>query len=206
MQIIAGDIFRFGFNNRKKQPNIVVIPVNTTFDTHISWKAEGTENPIVAPTTLHGQWIDRWIKAGNKIETLNAQIEANLLSQNLPYTVDSSGRKAFSIGSIVVVNSEKAIYYLLAISTFDQYNIAHSTESEIRSAVRSLMQFYNHYGMGYPMYLPLLGTGRSRAALNYQTSFDLIRGEIIQDPQLIQGNISIVASKEAFAVMKTEVE
>ena len=206
LQFITGDLFRFGFNNRKKQPNIVVIPVNTSFDTHISWMAEGTENPIVAPTTIHGRWIDRWIKAGNAIEALNTQIETNLLKQNLPYTVDSSGRKHFNIGSIVVVNSEKAIYYLLAISRFDQQNIAHSTEPEIRTAVRSLMRFYNHYGMGYPMYLPLLGTGRSRTALDYRASFELIRNEIMRDTQLIQGNITIVTSKEAKPAIQTEVE
>ncbi|MDO4483966.1 MAG: hypothetical protein Q4C54_05910 [Clostridia bacterium] len=68
LQLITGDLFKYGFGNRKKQPSIVVIPVNTSFDTHITWTTEGAEAPIVSPTTLHGKWIDRWTKAGNTIE------------------------------------------------------------------------------------------------------------------------------------------
>ena len=206
LQLLCGDIFKFGFDNRKKQQNIIVIPINTSFDTHISWKAEGTDDPIVAPTTLHGQWINRWIKAGNTIDELNSQINENLSKQKLSYTYDLIGRRHYDIGSIAVITSNNSIYYLLAISAFDEQNIAHSSAIQIRKAVHSLMIFYNHYGMGYPMYLPLLGTGRSRAALDYQASFDLICNEITREPQLIQGKITIVASKEAMATIHMEVD
>ena len=206
LQLIEGDLFKYGFGNRKKQPSIVVIPVNTSFDTHISWMAEGAEAPIVSPTTIHGQWIDRWMKAGNTVEQLNKQIEANLMRQKVTCTVDETQRTHYAIGSIAVVNSDNAIYYLLAISTFDEQNIAHSTENEIREAVLALLKFYNQYGNGYPLYLPLLGTGRSRAALGYQASFDLIREEMIRNNHLLQGQIMIVASKEAMDEIKTEVD
>lgn len=206
LQLIAGDIFKFGFGNRKKQLAIVVIPVNTSFDTHISWLAEGVDNPIVSPTTLHGQWLDRWTKTGNTIDQLNRQIENNLAKQNLVFTVDRSGRKHYAIGTIAAITGNNAIYYLLAISAFDDQNIAHSTADNIRAAVLSLLEFYNRFGNGYPMYLPLFGTGRSRAALDYQEAFDLIRGEMMCNKQLIQGKITIVASKEAMAEIRAEVE
>lgn len=206
LQLITGDLFKYGFGNRKKQPSIVVIPVNTSFDTHITWITEGAEAPIVSPTTLHGQWIDRWMKAGNTIEQLSEQIETNLAKQKLTYTVDQADRKHYDIGSIAIVSGSNAIYYLLAISTFDEKNIAHSTEHDIRKAVLSLLKFYNYYGNGYPLYLPLLGTGRSRAALSFQASFDLIREEMMNNTQLLQGQITIVASKEAMNDLKTEVD
>lgn len=206
LQLIAGDLFKYGFGNRKKQPSIVVIPVNTSFDTQITWMTAEAEVPIVSPTTLHGQWIDRWIKAGNTIEQLNKQIETSLTKQKLRYTVDQAERKHYDIGSITVVNSSNAIYYLLAISAFDEQNIAHSTENDIRESVLSLLNYYNCYGNGYPLYLPLLGTGRSRAALSFQASFDLILEEMMQNTQLLQGQITIVASKEAMEEIKTEVE
>ena len=42
------------------------------------------------------------------------------------------------------------------------------------------------------MYIPLLGTGRSRANLSYQDSFDLILDTFMKHKQLLQGKISIV--------------
>ncbi|MDO4483965.1 MAG: DUF6430 domain-containing protein [Clostridia bacterium] len=133
-------------------------------------------------------------------------MKMNLMKQKLTYTVDQAERKHYAIGSIAVINSSNAVYYLLAISTFDEQNIAHSTEYDIRKAVLSLLKFYNRYGNGYPLYLPLLGTGRSRAALSFQASFDLIREEMMDNIQLLQGQITIVASKEAMNDLKMEVD
>ena len=47
------------------------------------------------------------------------------------------------------------------------------------------------------MYIPLLGTGRSRANLSFQDSFDLIINTFMKHKQLLQGEITIVIHPKA---------
>ena len=47
VKVITGDLFKYGFGNRKKTKNIVVIPFNTAFDTHVTRKLEEDPVPIV---------------------------------------------------------------------------------------------------------------------------------------------------------------
>ena len=47
VDLVFGDIFKFGFDNRKREKNIIVIPVNTSFETHITAKVEKEKFPIL---------------------------------------------------------------------------------------------------------------------------------------------------------------
>ena len=47
VDLLFGDIFKFGFDNRKREKNIIVIPVNTSFETHITAKVEKEKFPIL---------------------------------------------------------------------------------------------------------------------------------------------------------------
>lgn len=52
--VIEGDLFKFGFDNRGNDKNIVVIPVNTSFETYVTRKFEVEPKPIVSATSIHG--------------------------------------------------------------------------------------------------------------------------------------------------------
>lgn len=197
--LIEGDLFAFGFGNRKNQKAIVVIPVNTGFDTHITWKKEQADYPLVSDQTLHGAWLRRWEDAGNSLEELGQDINAQL--SKVP--VNEHG--AFPYGTIVAMDSEKAVYYLLAISEFDAENRAQSNPGMIRQSVIALLKHYDKYGQGYPLYLPLLGTGRSRAALSYVESYALISETMVEHCQYAQGKIFIVATEEAMKEIETAI-
>lgn len=170
LSLLRGDLLRFGFRNRSKVKNIVVIPTNSVFSTHVTRKFESEEAPLVSDVTLHGQWITRMVESGSKEGMLDVRIRNSLKRQGiLPGT---SG--TYAIGSIAEIETENAVYYLLAISDFDANNNAHSTKESIRRSTSMLVEHYDRRGQGKPIYLPLIGTGMSRANLDPKESLDML--------------------------------
>lgn len=208
-EVIAGDLFRYGFGNRKKRDrNIVVIPVNTAFDTHVTRTLEGDPHPVVSENTIHGQWLSRMEQSGEDMTTLDRRIMASLTSLGYKPAraadATNSKRDQYEIGSVAVIETHKAIYFLLAISTFDEENHAHSSVADIESAIRSLLQVYDRIGQGYDMYLPLLGTGRSRTGMSVCTAYRLLRKTLVDNSKLIQGHIFLVVRGEEMAEIEEE--
>ncbi len=206
---MPGDIFKFGFDNRSKTTkNIVVIPVNTAFDTHITTQLENDGIPLVSQTTIHGQWLNRIIKSGETEDDLYNRISQNLKQRGyvpVDTAKTNNGRvECYPIGSVAVIDTDKTVFYLLAVSAFDKHNNAQSGENEISTAIEKLLETYDLNGQGYPLYLPLLGTGRSRAGLSYQASFDLLKEVIIKNETHIQGRITIVIEPDVFKTIKAQ--
>ena len=177
--VILGDLFHFGFENRKKQKNIVVVPVNNTFDTHVTRKLEEDPFPIVSENTIHGQWLLRMQQSGESEQMIYDRIISSLSKMQFsPIRYDGDGkecRKIYPIGSIAIIESNNAYYFLLAVSEFDKNNVAHSNYNDIDKAIITLLEKYNSIGQGYDMYVPLIGTGRSRAGLSNKGSFQLLK-------------------------------
>jgi len=200
-EVITGDLFRFGFDNRsKRQKNIVVIPVNTAFDTHVTRKLEGDSKPIVSENTIHGQWLKRMEQSGTDMKQLDERISSSL--KNLGYTPVASDKNRngktdrYAIGSCALIETENASYILVAISEFDEMNNAKSDPEIIDTALRSLLKTYDTVGQGYNLYMPLMGTGRSRAGLSINGAYHLLKNSIINNAQLIQGHIYLVLRQE----------
>lgn len=190
VDILENDLFKFGFGNRKKNKNIVVIPVETSFETHVTRKYEGVSKPLVSENSIHGQWLTRWEKSGESIVKLKNRIKKSLSSNGF---IPNKGK--YSIGDIAVIENENAIYYLLAISEFDSNNNAHSSKEKIKNAIVSLLQFFDRNGQGNDLYIPLLGTGLSRTGLGIKESKNLIITCLKENIEKINGNIHIVIKK-----------
>ena len=78
IEVQTGDLFRFGFDNRHRKKNIVVIPVNTAFDTHITRKVEKVPYPVVSENTIHGQWLVRMKESGEQMNQIDTRITKSL--------------------------------------------------------------------------------------------------------------------------------
>ena len=198
---IIGDLFKFGFGNRRREKNIIVIPVDATFETHLSRNMENDPAPLISPNTIHGQWLFRWEQAGNSILELDKRIEESLSARGIVSDMKSpspSGKqKCYPIGSVAAIETGNAVYYLLSISTLDEHNVARSSKDEIQRAIKALVEYYDSYGQGYTMYLPLIGTGRSRTGLGLQEAYELITSVLRDNNDHIHGNINIVLNAEA---------
>ena len=207
IEITEGDLFKFGFENRSNtKKNIVSIPVNTAFDTYVSTNVETNYYPLVSENTLHGKWINRWVKSGRTIAELDKQIEESLNFQgeipNGKAKAKNGKQNCYEIGTTAIVSTERAFFYLVALASFDEHNRAQTTVEWIKAAILKLLDLYDKYGQGYSLYIPLFGTGRSRSGIDYQESFYLIRQTLLENKNRIQGHIVIVVKPDAFREIK----
>lgn len=197
VKVAYKDIFKYAFRKRSKEKNIVVIPVDTEFHTHVIRKYEKRELSEVSATSIHGQFLTRWEQSGEDINILPQRIK-----ESLKIKADSNGR--YPLGTIATIENDTTIFYLIAISEFDENNNAHSTKEEIIYCIDQLSLFYDKHGDGYNLYIPLMGTGKSRAAVSLQESYDILVDCYKRDIARIQGNIHIVIHKDFEKYVNTE--
>ena len=196
IKLIEGNLIDIAFASDQTERRIIVIPVNTAFDTKLSTNAEEDLFPLVSEKTIHGQWLTRILQKIEK-EELDQRIQNHLnASGAAPIgTSQGVGGKAnkYPIGTTAAIQDQNTIYYLLAISDFDNKNVARSSKQFIKNAVESLLDYYDQLGLGYEIYLPLLGTGKSRAYLSPKDALQLIKETLIEHQEKINGHIYIVA-------------
>ena len=105
----------------------------------------------------------------------------------------------YSIGTTVAIQEKNTIFYLLAVSDFDDRNVARSSKDLIKKAIEKLLDYYDELGLGYEIYIPLLGTGKSRAHLTPKESMQLIKDTLVEQQLKINGHIFIVALENIIA-------
>ena len=194
LEVIEGDLLRYGFNNRRKTKNIVVIPVNDTFETNIVSSLEQESSAGVSELTLHGQWLLRMMQRGLDQSEIKGRI-AGYLANHCDVIVEDS---SYPIGTVAVIEEGNAAYFLLVISRFDSFGRAQSSPEAIETALRALINFYDVRGQGYDLYLPLLGSGRSRAGLTPIESARLISKVLDENLGRVFGRIVLVTPPAVF--------
>lgn len=195
-----GDLIKYAFKVKEKNKRIIVIPVNDTFETIVDVGGEKVVNPLVSPNSLHGIWIEEFCKKYEiTVNELNSRISENLKLQNRkPVQIYSEEEKRrgnkekYDLGTVAILNAGNTMFYLVAISEFDEKNNAQSNKINIRKAVETLIEFYDENGQGFPLYMPLMGTGTSRAKLTHKQSLKLIKSGIFAFEEKINGQINII--------------
>lgn len=197
IKAIYGDIIKIAFPKKRKGEKIVVIPVNTCFDTIIG-------DGLVSAKTIHGKWIKNMNENGTDTNRLDEIIEQNIHKQSLqPVGVHSKAEKPkgkqvrFSQGSVLSIEGAKGLtYYLLALSEFDENLNAQCSKKDFVSCIQSLISFYDRNGQGNPIYLPLMGTGLSRVNLSQEESLSIIVNMLKLNRDKIHGEVSVVVFNE----------
>lgn len=186
--VAEADIFSFCEGEGRA---IVVIPVDVSFSTRMTNELGGGVAGI-SENTLHGKWLGRCSSGGAE---LDARITASLGRKPLG---DERG-----VGDVAVLDEGPVTYFLLAVSVIEA-GVARSNERMIGRAIASLLETYDRVGQGYPMYVPLIGSGRSRAGLGYEESLQLILRVVSENEQRIQGKAVVVVPPGAFASIDIE--
>ena len=173
-----------------KRRNIVV-PVNRCFDTHV-------DNHLVSAQTVHGTAFNSLYVSGKYTEeSLSMSIEkllTNIEHDNLSEKDKPEGnRKRYPIGTVVdLPGIENEHFFLWALSTFDSNLKAHTSMQEYTLAVQKLIESCNTESEGFPVVMPLVGTGLSRTKKNQQdvlryliNAFRINRDEINCDIHIV---------------------
>lgn len=195
LTIEIGDILSHGFGNPKKEKSIVVIPVNNAFDTEITLVHEASGKPLVSEKTLHGKWLNRMMASGENSNSITKRISADLASREINpiKTVERIGGNVsiYETGTIARIENKKSIFFLVALSEFDENNCAHVNQESVYEIVSDLLKTYDECGQGLDIYLPLLGTGLSRANLSHQESLEVIINCVKKNKNAVHGSIFI---------------
>ena len=187
------------------QDIIIVIPVNTTFETALAQIGSG-DPPLVSENTIHGKWLKTLYGKRIPKEHIDRVIIKSLNSQGLTPIHKSKSpfgkQDAYKTGTVAVYRHNKSVFYLWAISESDEWNKTQSTDNIIKQALESLIDFYDVYGQGADLYIPLVGTGRSRANMTHQESYELIKETVIANSSKIHGNVNIVVLPSEYEKIK----
>lgn len=190
IRAVYTDIFKIASN--RKFEKIIVIPVNTTFDTVVG-------DGIVSPCSVHGRWIKWYCTEENTISRLDELIQCDLSARKVtPMRFQSKNEKPkgkqtmYQRGTIAVIDDDKTLYYLLALSHFDENMNAQCSKAELLGVIVDMIDFYNKNGQGLPIYIPLLGTGISRANVTPSESLQIITDLLKLNRDKIQGEANVV--------------
>ena len=110
----------------------------------------------------------------------------------------------YPIASTAIVTIDNTNFYLTAVSKFNKKNKAESEISYIRDALNSLIDMYDIEGQGFDLYIPLIGSGRSRTGMTLQESYELIVKSIINRKNEIYGRIHITIRPSQITEVKLE--
>jgi hypothetical protein len=156
VNVFKGDLFQ--------QNNIVVIPVNEFFDTHV-------DDVIIAHRTIHGKFIDDFFR--NNEDELYRLIDAQI--NNIEGRVVVNNRRhagarnyKYPIGTCADVVVGDTIYVLFALTHFDEEDKAYLPKEEFGNAIINLTNHLAAISNNRPVYIPLFGTGLSRLNETHQ--------------------------------------
>jgi hypothetical protein len=175
--IVEGDLFSLSGGESR---SIVVIPVDSSFSTRLTTELGCRDEAGISENTLHGKWLKR---CSCDAAELDARVVASLGHKPL------GGKRG--VGDLAILDDGMTTYFLLAVSVIEN-GVARSDAELVRKSIESLLIAYDEAGQGYPMYLPLIGSGRSRAGLGYKESLRLILQTTLENEQYVQGKIVVV--------------
>ncbi len=186
LTVIEGDLFDLVCRSGEAlSKGIAVVPVDSAFSTEMSRRLEALDERGISENTLHGKWLLKLMSEGMSREELDWRINAVLEKQGL-----TGG--GTPIGTVSVIDVGVTAYYLLAVSSMDENGNAQSSPVDIRQALTSLVGFYDRHGQGYPLYVPLVGTGLSRAHMSSMESYEAISDVFTSNRERIHGDVFIV--------------
>lgn len=83
-------------------------------------------------------------------------------------------------------------FFLVALLEFDENNRAQTFKEEVFEFVKKLLDIYDSKGQGCEMYIPLVGTERSRAGLTHTDSLHILKSILTLNGDKIHGTINVV--------------
>lgn len=180
VDLISGDLISMSFNKKLcKSIKITVIPVDDNFTMKLSSK--GDDSPLISKDSLHGKFIDRMDKLG---------YTSNKVKFNTEYTEKSDG---FKIGKFTYGQTE---FWFVPVSHLGRRNRAESSTEVITKAIDSIIDEYDIAGQGYPLYMPILGTGRARVFTCNDDAIKFINQRISAKSSYLNGTMYIVIYKK----------
>lgn len=161
--ILSPNVIDKGYQEKRN----VVIPVNRCFDTLV-------DDRLVSHKTIHGMVFQNlYDNHSHTQESVNETIQESLAKNSSHFYLlqkdekPEGNLKRYDVGTLAELKIDEHLsFYLLALSTFDENLNAHTSKEDFVLSVQRLIEFCDNHAQGYPVVLPLLGSGLSRAGID----------------------------------------
>ncbi len=166
--IYYGDLFT--------KDGITVIPVNEYFDNLV-------DDKVIAINTIHGKFVRNFF--GGDEKNLKSQITKSL--NGIPFidTKRTSGNKRqYPLGTVAKVVKENKVFYLVALTKFNENHRASVSNSEYQRVIVDLFTYINQHSQGKKVNIPLIGAGHSGASLSKQKLLEFLLFSIYMNENL----------------------
>lgn len=196
IDVISANIFEVESKLHINTKANVVIPVNTTFETKLTERLGDRITELVSANTIHGQWIEYIKDKGIQISEIDKSIDNDLKCRGFRVCGvrgSSAGKQnVYPLSSIAIVKIDNIRYFLVALTEFDVFNKANTNISNVEKTIQTIIDYYDIEGQGDDLYIPLIGSGRSRSGLTLQESYELIKDSLDNRKKEIYGRVHIV--------------
>lgn len=195
------DLLKEGFDLRRKQERLYVIPVNSSFDTVVDADISLCDKPLISPNTLHGKWIKKMSEHQINPQNIDNAIcicfnKQKKTPRETLQSKENGKKEVYDLGTVAIVKGVGAnTFLLLALTDLDENNNAHVSIENLEKAIKSLIDFYDEHGQGYELVVPLMGTNFSRTGLTHEDSLKIISAMFQIYKNKIHGDVSIVIHK-----------
>ena len=186
-----GDVIKQAFSDRTHR-RIVVIPVNRCFDLT-------TEENLVNPSTIHGQWLARAVPTERDRIQVQAQILQCLERQQAKHVHLTRRQKPhgnlerYAAGTVAELPGPNNVtFYLLALAEFNQDLTVNCSEPDFYQVVQSLIEYYRCRGQSVELYCPLMGDHIVEPARDSRDVLALMLSILRFNRQKIHGKIHVV--------------
>ena len=173
----------------------LVIPVNRCFDTKV-------DDNLISHRSLHGMLMQNLYDANIFTEDgLNQTIQNALPQRNLELTLSQEQKpegnlRRFKAGTVAEVRkSQELTYFFLGLSKLDSNLQASTTKSEYAVAIQRLIEFCNARSQGYPVVMPIIGTGLSRTNIEIRSTIKYLISALRINKDIINCDFYIIVWK-----------
>ena len=162
--VVYGDLFDPEIVNGQKR--YIAFAANRCFDTIV-------DDNLVGANTIHGMAFNRlYDQKLYSPESLNEALQQSIKGNPTSVLVSREGKKEgnlkrYEVGAYANLKIDDKLNYLpIGLSWFDENLNAQTSLQEYVLAVQKMIEAFDKESQGYPVLMPIIGTGRSRTDLN----------------------------------------
>ena len=193
--VVYGDIFDAEIV--KNQKRYIAFAVNLCFDTVV-------DDNLVGATTVHGMAFNKLYEKGmfdsNTLNTaLQAAIKGTPTYQMLTTAQKPAGNlKRYEAGAYANLPIDANLnYLLLGLTYFDSNLNAQVSKQDYVLCIQKLIEYFDMEAQGYPVLMPIIGTGRSRTDLKEREALEYLISAFKINQNKITSDVYIVVYESA---------
>lgn len=193
--VVYGDLFDPQIVNNQKR--YICFAVNRCYDTEVN-------DRLISSTTIHGIAFNKLYKLNTYTPaSLNTAIHSSIHSATLPIVVNRADKpegnlNRYEVGSYANLSIDANLnYIMLGISWINSNLNAQTSKADFVLAIQKMIEAFDNESQGYPVLMPIIGTGRSRAELKEREALEYIIEAFRINQNKITSDIYIVIHESA---------